>query len=625
MHSSSALGTELASQFEQTYGYRPGQRERKSWENSIPSVVGELVGAGLGDVQVLIELEAPLSNDKRIDIVLVGSHPDDSRRMSVVVVENKQWSRASPISDSELVTVPQTWQREHIHPANQAWSYRSILTAYVAVLEQADVAALVNLHNADSRQIANIRPAAMNLDREVVSNVPLFGKDERSGLRSFLRSKLGVADAAFHADQLLKSPRRPTTMLMSAVNTCVTRRSIFTLLDEQRLAYDHVLKAVRASKHSDDKEVVLVIGGPGTGKSVIALELLGELSRLRYDTAHATGSRSFTTTLRERLVDDPDIKRTKRYAQSVFRYFNSYRDASRNGLSVLIADEAHRIRKTSSDRRRRSTKPQVDELIAAAQVPVFLLDDYQVVRKGEVGSVELIREAAKRLGHKAPTEIRLRDQFRCGGCPEYLTWLEGMLGLPDATGQIPKSHRWNPVSKFSVHIADSPNEMEEELRSRQDGDSGTARIAAGYCWPWSTELNADGTLKNDVSIGDWHRPWNSRSEKEINGVPPSNLWATDDAGFDQVGCIYTAQGFEYDHAGVIMGPDLVWREGGWQVDAKANEDRQARSAPDFDRLVRNTYRVLASRGMKSVIFYTVDGQTKQHLLDLGVPPLGFSS
>ena len=103
-------------------------------------------------------------------------------------------------------------------------------------------------------------------------------------------------------------------------------------------------------------------------------------------------------------------------------------------------------------------------------------------------------------------------------------------------------------------------------------------MAAGYCWPWS-DPRTDGSLVSDVSIGDWSRPWNLKGDRASGGAPPAALWASDPAGFGQVGCVYTAQGFEYDWNGVIMGPDLVWRDNGWATVRAANKD------PDF----RNAY------------------------------------
>ncbi|WP_326561116.1 DUF2075 domain-containing protein [Micromonospora sp. NBC_01796] len=598
---------ELEQAFRLQIGKSPTSSEVNSWRRSIPTITQALAAEGLHQVAVLIELRGPLTNT-RMDLVLVGSHPSDGRS-SVVVVENKQWSKTDAVPASELVRVPGL--PDQVHPANQVWAYCNTLTNYLPALENAHVYGMVNMHNASSGDLYRIQPAAMGLDPEVCRNVRIFGDDQRDDLGRFFRAVLSATDAASHADYLIKSPVRPTRALMTAVSDAVLRRSVFTLLDDQRLAYDHVLRAVHESHANNHKEIILVVGGPGTGKSVIAIELLGALSRLNTSTVHATGSKSFTNTLRDQLGT------SNRRAKQVFTYFNNYAHVKQNGIDVLIADEAHRIRLSSNHRftprDRRSTIAQVEELINAARVPVFLLDENQIVRKGEMGSVESIRQAAANLGIQV-TEVHLRDQFRCGGCQEYVDWVEELLGL---TGNGPRV--WEPLDTFDLRLADTPEAMERYLRQKLDQGL-QSRIAAGYCWSWS-DARPDGSLVDDVVIGDWKRPWNSRADRMINGIPAADLWATHEGGFHQVGCVYTAQGLEYDHAGVILGPDLVWRDGAWVADSKASYDSKVKGAVNFDQLVRNTYKVLATRGSRGAVLYSVDPETRAMLAGLGIPKI----
>jgi DUF2075 family protein len=124
-----------------------------------------------------------------------------------------------------------------------------------------------------------------------------------------------------------------------------------------------------------------------------------------------------------------------------------------------------------------------------------------------------------------------------------------------------------------------------------------------------------------VVVGSWSRPWNLKGDRAIGGAPPSALWATDPAGFGQVGCVYTAQGFEYDWNGVILGPDLVWRDDRWTAVRAATCDPDLRSAtrvPDqeFARLVTNVYKVLLTRGMIGTLIHSTDAQTQAMLKEL---------
>jgi uncharacterized protein len=170
-----------------------------------------------------------------------------------------------------------------------------------------------------------------------------------------------------------------------------------------------------------------------------------------------------------------------------------------------------------------------------------------------------------------------------------------------------------------VRLADSPLSMENELR-RENERGSVARITAGFCWPWS-KPEPDGSLVDDIVIGSWRHPWNLKPPRVVPGVPPAVLWATEQAGFGQVGCVYTAQGFEYEYGGVIMGADLVWRDGRWVADPSATRDPDIRKAADFDRLVRNVYKVLLTRGLRGCVIYSVDPETQQMLAGLGLPVL----
>jgi hypothetical protein len=299
----------------------------------------------------------------------------------------------------------------------------------------------------------------------------------------------------------------------------------------------------------------------------------------------------------------------------MFKYFNQFAGAERNGIDVLILDEAHRLRETSANRytraELRSGRPQVEELIDAARVPVFLLDEHQVVRPGEIGTVNDIEQAAKRLGLESRL-VELDGQFRCGGSRAYEHWVLRLLGL-EGDGPVP----WEGDENFLLQVAEAPSEMEARMRRMLDSGYG-ARLAAGYCWKWSDPV--PGGLVADIEIGDWHRPWNNKKQSSHAGAPGTPFWASDPAGFDQVGCVYTAQGFEYDYSGVIMGPDLVWRTDRWVARPERSFDTAVKrgTRDQFDGAVRNTYKVLLTRGMLGTLVYSTDPET-QDLLHSLVP------
>ena len=591
----------LTEQFRHQIGHRPSPSEIRSWERSLDVLATDLDEAGLAEVEVLVEYQLPLTS-KRVDAVLCGRHPR-TRLPQYVLVELKQWSSAHLLDDSETVCVLEGLG-ERLHPVEQVRRYCSYLGDFAAALSTSPsaVSGVAYLHNATDGDVGSL------WQLEPDEQGRMFTRQRRGDFLRYLQQRLAPESGADEADLLLSSVIRPSKQLLALAAEEVQSREQFVLLDEQEVAHELVTRAVERSLRANTKEVIVISGGPGSGKSVIALSLVGELSRQGRSVLHATGSSAFTKTLRR--VAGQRAPRVK----EMFKFFNQFGDAEMNSLDVLICDEAHRIRATSSNRytpaRLRTGRPQVDELIAVARVPVFLLDEHQVVRPGEIGTIADIRAAAERAGVEV-REVDLDGQFRCGGSRLYEEWVLRLLGL-EPGGPMP----WEGDDTFSLGVAEEPSLMEMRLHQMLDQGYG-ARIAAGYCWPWS-DAKTGRPLRLDVQIGDWHKPWNNKKETSHEGAPGTPFWASDAAGFGQVGCVYTAQGFEYDYAGVIIGPDLVWRDDRWVARPERSHDSQVKRAPaeDFDRAVRNTYKVLLTRGMRGALIYSTDAETQAMLHDL---------
>lgn len=600
-----SLFLHLTDRFVHMHGYRPGASEVRSWERSIPLLAAALNDAGLENVELMLEYALPL-NSKRADAVLAGVHPVTGEP-SYVVVELKQWSQALPHEDDPTLCHVDTYSHPVLNPIEQVRRYCEYLVNFNGAV--ADHGHRVNgvafLHNATEFGVAGLR----DIERDQYGL--LFTEERRGDFVAHLRTRLSDRHpGSTVADELCNGATVPSKQLMTVAAAEVRERTQFVLLDEQQVAYRMVLNAVEKAKHADRKEVVIVTGGPGTGKSVIALQLLGELYRRGVPALHATGSQSFTKTMRK------VAGARKREVQDLFKYFNSFMAAEKNSLGALICDEAHRIRETSANRytraEHRTGRAQIDELIDVAYVPVFFLDEHQVVRPGEMGTVADIKAAAAKRGILCNV-VPLDSQFRCGGSDAYLRWVVRLLGLEPGGPVV-----WEPDGRMQLLVSDSPQEMEAFLEGRRAQGYG-ARMSAGYCWRWSPEPKPGQPLPADVVIGDWARPWNLRGDRSVSGAPPAALWATDPAGFGQVGCVYTAQGFEYDWSGVIIGPDLLWRGDRWVTDRTASKDPVFnRSTPDtdVDRLIRNTYKVLLTRGMVGTVVYSTDPETRDKLREL---------
>ena len=403
-------------------------------------------------------------------------------------------------------------------------------------------------------------------------------------------------------DRILESKYRPSKKLLDHVGRLLEGQAEYVLLDEQLVAFDRVLAEAKNAYKDKRKAIIVIRGGPGTGKSVIALNLLSALSRTGLNTHYVTGSKAFTETLR-RIVG-------RRASQQV-KYFNSYTAAAANDVDVMICDEAHRIREHShtryTPRSQRSLKPQIQELFEASKVGVFFVDDNQVVRPGEIGSAKMIVKQARENDCRL-FEYKLEAQFRCSGSDGFINWVNNTLEIERTANVL-----WNLNDKFDFRIVESPNELEKLIKERIQAGA-TARLTAGFCWPWS-DPEPTGTLVSDVMVGEYVRPWNAKSSagRLAREVPPENLWAYDARGSDQIGCIYTVQGFEFDYVGLIFGPDLVYRHGeGWIGDKTKSFDTVVkRSGEHFVDLVKNTYRVLLTRGIKGCFVYFMDKETEQ--------------
>jgi hypothetical protein len=591
------IAEKLQEAFFAHFRYRPPVSEVSSWRNSLRAMCNIIQYARLEDNGLLLEYQLPLSS-KRLDLMITGR--DGEGAANAVIVELKQWSDAQPSSvDGCVVSFVGGRLRDLLHPSVQVGQYMQYLADCHTAFAPGGVglAACSYLHNVQfdpASELYHERHA------KVLERFPLFSGDQTTELAGFMKGRVRAGGGTEVLRDVLQSKYRASKKLLDHTSAMIEGQTEYVLLDEQLVVFNSVMAEAKRGFHEKQKVVVLVRGGPGTGKSVVALNLVGQLSKLGYNAQHATGSKAFTENVRRVVGSRAGVQ---------FGYFNSYVGAPRNEIDVLICDEAHRIRDTSNSRfsRVRSTKAQIDELLHVSKVAVFFIDDLQVVRPGEVGSTALIGEAVARAGAKL-RELELEAQFRCAGSDAFVNWIDNTLGVRRTANAI-----WNRSDAFDFQIIDSVEELERRIRGKA-GAGVSARLAAGFCWPWSDPL-PDGTLVDDVQVGSWELPWNAKpdSGRLARGIPKSNFWASDPAGLEQVGCVYTAQGFEFDYVGVIFGRDLRYdpQSGAWYGDPKASEDTVVKRAKgNFVDLVKNTYRVLLTRGMRGCYVHFMDADTR---------------
>jgi len=584
------------------FGFRPSESEVRSWRNSLRALTLAFHSSKLEDHGVLLEYKLPLTS-KRLDCLVCGH--ENSGKPQAVIIELKQWETCEESDGDDLM---QTWVggaiRDVLHPSAQAANYRYYLedghTAFHEGESPVGLSACAYLHNytpvADDTLF---RPRY----QRVLSEAPSFTASHTEEFSSFLAERLRGGDGLPVLRRIEDGKYRASKRLMDHVAKVIQGLPQYVLLDEQLVVHSKVLALARSGFHDAKKTVLIVHGGPGTGKSVIALNLMSSLLAEGFNSHYATGSKAFTETLRNVVGKRSQVQ---------FKYFNSYPEAQRDEVDVLICDESHRIRKTSVDRftpkDRRSGLPQVQELIRAAKVGVYFVDDRQVVRPGEIGSSDYIRQQAEELGCRV-LDYELHAQFRCAGSDQFVEWVNNTLGIERTPSSILQD-----TESFDFRICDSPEQLEKLIQARAR-EGASARLTAGFCWPWSAP-DRDGRLLDDVVIGAFARPWNAKSSagRLAPGIPKENLWAHDPAGIHQIGCVYTAQGFEFDYVGVIFGRDLTYDldRQAWVGHPEVSHDKVVKGAKDdFVALVKNTYRVLLSRGLKGCYVYFEDKATEQ--------------
>jgi hypothetical protein len=598
------ISSALSEAFFNYFGYNPSPSEKGSWTNSLKCIKDVFLETGFHDHGIVLEYQLPLTS-RRLDCMICGK--DEKKQGNAVIIELKQWEKCKAGYSDKVVTWTGGGNREVLHPSVQVNNYKLYLENNHSVFYESDpvsLSACAYLHNyMKTPDDPLLAPQFI----DYVSQCPIFYAEDFSQISRFLEKRLNAGDGMKVLDRVRESKQAPSRRFLTNVSKVIKEHKNYTLLDEQLVAYDKVITTVKSGLNDKQKSTVIIKGGPGTGKSVIAINLLADLSAQGYNVHYATGSKAFTATLRKTVGNA--------VAQQ-FKYFNSYMRAGPNEIDVLVADESHRIRMNSNDRftprSKRSSIPQIDELLQAAKLPVFFIDDRQNVRPGEVGSSQLIREAALQKGYKIH-EYQLDIQFRCQGSDLFVQWVNNTLGISKTVEKIWDSSN----SSFKFQIVDSPHELYRVIAEKNRLEPNSARMVAGFCWKWSNP-NPDGTLAKDVVIEDFAMTWEGKEGTTALApdVPPASLWPFDPRAVDQIGSIYTIQGFEFDYVGVIFGKDLMYSfdNYAWEGHPENSADstvKREKNPETFLKLVKNTYRVLLSRALKGCYVYFADKDTEK--------------
>lgn len=621
-------------------GIHSAENEIASWENNAPHIARLLTQCGAKDNYVTFEFLVPFSR-KRIDCMIYGMGEDNSE--NVIHIELKQWSNKTVgVADSEgNFTADDAANRQPddvifnveaftghanrivAHPSQQVKGYQGYLSNFIEVFSNHEVSLTGLAYCYNYSKKANPSYLYDAKYATLLSQYPTYAKDQFDELTAKLTGLLKKGEGLSIFNKVIQSPIRPSKKLLNEVSTMVENgdTSTFALIDDQLVARNMILDKIRPYINNGEfkKSVIIVNGGPGTGKTVIALHILAELAKQTnngkgLNVQYATKSASLLNGVKSKIRPATRI---------LFQNVTSYVPAvtEENAVDVLLIDEAHRIGRTSNSQytpaARRTNLSQIDTIIRATKVCVFFIDEKQAIRGAEIGNANMIREAAAKYGANVE-ECTLTSQFRCNGSDNYMDWIEQVLYNRPVTSKF-------DLSDFNLQILDSPQEMYNRLVEQDNVPGQTARIMAGFCWKWSDKLDENGDLIKDVEIGDFKMPWETHRNftKTPRGYVKWYEWAYKPEGIKQVGCIYTAQGFEFDYAGVIIGPDLIYNPASHKIETvkSATRDPMLRTAPNeatmtYDDYVRNIYRVLLSRGMKGCFIYICDENLRNYMKQL---------
>ena len=583
--------------FQDKLGRRVAKNEFHSWRNSLQYMSNILDDEIPGDAQISIEFTLP-NTSKRIDFIISGQDTDN--KDCAVIVELKQWESAKATEKDAIVkTFLGKGIVETTHPSYQAWSYKELLegfneSVYTKGIHLHPCAYLHNCTNADDLT----SPFYANH----IARAPLFIRNDAAKLRGFIKKFIKHGDINGVMYNIENGRIRPSKTIADNIKAMIDGNEVFTMIDDQKVVFETV-REIAGKSTSKKKQVVIVRGGPGTGKSVVAVQLTAKLTSEQQLVQFV----SKNSAPRDVYAYHLSGHRTKTWVNNFFKGSGSYVDAKANQFDALIVDEAHRLNLQSGFYGNEGEN-QIKEIINAAKCSVFFIDEDQRVTLKDIGTNEHIEHCAKEA--KADiTYLALESQFRCNGSDGYLAWLDNLLGIRQTANE--SIHDLN----YSFKVVDSPHELRKQIE-QLNMERNRARMVAGYCWPWNSKKDAKAM---DIIIGDFAMQWNLSTD--------GSLWIVSPESVNQIGCIHTCQGLEVDHIGVIIGDDLVIRSGTWvsQPDKRDKHDKSMRgwkklmseqpktASKHIESIIKNTYRTLMTRGMKGCIVYSTDKETREWL------------
>lgn len=597
------LETKLYDTIKQKMNRSTGLSELNSWRNSLKEMYITLNDSAIpSDAGVAIEYNIPQTS-KRVDFLISGY--DDNNKGNVIIIELKQWEQLQAVEGHEAIVETYTGgaNRRVVHPSYQAWSYAALIKDYNQYVQDEDVELhpCAYLHNYPRK---DNDPLDAKQYEDILSDAPAFTYGQRDALRSFIKKNIKTGDGESTLVKIEHGKIKPSKQLQDSICGMLKGNKEFIMLDEQKVVYETILNLSTKCQKDNKKRTIIVEGGPGTGKTVVAINLLAELTK-RDQFAQYVSKNSAP-----RIVYGYKLKGSmkRNSVDNLFKGSGCYTDAPLNSIGTILADEAHRLNEKSGMFQNLGEN-QIKEIIHASRCSVFFIDESQRVTTSDIGSVEEIEKWAK-MEHSEVFRMELISQFRCNGSDGYLAWVDDVLQIRDTANYDLEG------IDYDIRICDSPMEMEHIILEK-NSIRNRARILAGYCWNWPKETRNDVNY-HDIKIGDYGISWN------LDG---GDAFAINPDSVHEAGCIHTSQGLEFDYVGVIIGDDMRYENGEIITDyskrAKTDQSMKgikgiAKNNPQeanrlADEIIKNTYRTLMTRGMKGCYVYCTDSKLSEYL------------
>ena len=591
--------------FYEKMGYHTSVSERKAWNNSMQYMMKVLIDNNIPrNVGIAIEFKIP-NTSKRVDFIITGK--DGQLKNTAIIVELKQWTEADMVVGKDGIVQTFTGHaiREVAHPSYQAWSYATTIEDYNETVQdkQIDLHPCAYLHN----YLAVTPPTLLsNNYKYYLEKAPAFIKGDVEKLRDFINKYIQYGDDKETLYMIENGKIRPSKSLQDALSSMLNGNEEFIMIDDQKIVYETALDMARKSYEDGHKRVLIVKGGPGTGKSVLAINILVKLTNENMVCSYVTKNAAPRSVYATKLSGD--FKKTR--INNLFKGSGSFVESAENEFDVLIVDEAHRLN-AKSGMFQNLGENQIKEIIKASKFSIFFIDESQKVTLKDIGSIEEIQKYITDANAES-TIMELESQFRCNGSDGYIAWLDDVL-------DIRKTANSNGFDlDYDIRICDTPNEV-RDLIFEKNKIKNKARLLAGYCWNWI----ADGKNKSnvyDITIPEYNfaMSWNLEN---------SQTWAIDSESVNEIGCIHTSQGLEFDYVGVIIGDDLRYEKNQIITDVtkRAKTDQSIKGIKTMnvknpekakkiaDEIIKNTYRTLMTRGQKGCYIYCTNKNLSNYL------------